>query len=246
MGKVYLGNQEISPTVSVPVAKSKFGATIDTFIGNVDENGVLGRADGPVTLVFDGVKSIGRNAGEYVFYGNRNIIGAIFPTLTTISGSDGCYHMFDYCTNLTSISFPALTTITGWNSCINMFSNCSNLTNISLPALTTITGANACDNMFNSCKGLTSISFPALTTITGRGACYSMLAYCYKLTSVSFPALTTVNAEAFGDASYLYIFKSCNALTEIHFRADAQATIEAMTGYADKWGAKNATIYFDL
>lgn len=245
MGKVYLGNQEISPTVSVPVAKDKFGATIDTFIGNVDENGVLGKDVVSTSLVFDGVKEINNYACRYMFYGKEAIVDAVFPALTTI-GTWGCYHMFAYCPNLTSVSFPALTTITGANACTNMVNNCSNLTNISLPALTEITGSSACSNVFASCPNLTSVSFPELTTITGWQACQSMFAYCSKLVSVSFPALTTVGADGFGNASYAYIFNSCNALTEIHFRADAQATIEAVTGYADKWGAKNATIYFSL
>lgn len=218
MGKVYLGNQEISPTVSVPVAKSKFGATIDTFIGNVDENGVLGQAVGSTSLLFDGVKNIDSGACRYVFCGRKNIIGAAFPVLTTISGDQACQYMFGGCTNLTSIS---------------------------LPALTTISGDNACDNMFSSCS-ITSISFPALTTVSGNGACQRMFYNCSKLISISFPALTTVAAAAFGSSSNRYIFYSCNALTEIHFRADAQAAIEAMAGYADKWGAKNSTIYFDL
>ncbi len=99
---------------------------------------------------------------------------------------------------------------------------------------------------FASCSGLTSVSFPALTTISGSAAMSNTFASCSGLTSVSFPALTEAVATAFGSSSYSYIFYGCTALTEIHFRAAAQATIEAMTGYADKWGATNATIYFDL
>ena len=64
---------------------------------------------------------------------------------------------------------------------------------------------------------------------------------CEKLESISFPALTQVTSP-FNN----YTFNGCDALTEIHFRADAQTAIEAMTGYADKFGAPNATIYFDL
>ena len=192
MGKVYLGNQEISPAVSVPVAKEKFGASIDTFIGDVNENGVLGVVTKPTSLVFGGVKDIGANACEYMFYRKTNINDAEFPALTMISGSG------------------------------------------------------ACTSMFHDCSNLTSVSFPALTTISGDSVCAKMFSLCKALTSISFPALTTIGSNAFGSASYNYIFNRCNALTEIHFRADAQATIEAMAGYADKWGAKNATIYFSL
>ena len=66
------------------------------------------------------------------------------------------------------------------------------------------------------------------------------------MTTISFSALTSIESDAFGNTSPTYIFSGCTSLTEIHFRADMQATIEAMTGYANKWGASNATIYFDL
>ena len=61
-----------------------------------------------------------------------------------------------------------------------------------------------------------------------------------------FPALTTIASNAFGaGASNATWYKSTD-VEEIHFRADAQATIEALDGYANKFGATNATIYFDL
>lgn len=69
---------------------------------------------------------------------------------------------------------------------------------------------------------------------------------CKKLTTISFPALTDVQTNIFGAASYNAAFSGCSELVEIHFRADMQATIEAMSQYANKWGATNATIYFDL
>lgn len=68
------------------------------------------------------------------------------------------------------------------------------------------------------------------------------------LKSARFDSLKVVASTSFGDGAYRtpYVFDGCTALTEIHFRADAQTTIEAMTGYSSKWGATNATIYFDL
>jgi hypothetical protein len=53
--------------------------------------------------------------------------------------------------------------------------------------------------------------------------------------------LTSVGSHGLYNA-----FQYCTGITEIHFRADAQATIEATSGYSDKFGATNATIYFDL
>jgi hypothetical protein len=94
--------------------------------------------------------------------------------------------------------------------------------------------------MFAS-SGITSIDLSSLTTISGTSVCYNMFNFCTKLTSVSFPKLQTINSSALNN-----MFYGCNALTEIHFRTDAQATVEALNGYTDKFGASNATIYFDL
>jgi hypothetical protein len=43
-----------------------------------------------------------------------------------------------------------------------------------------------------------------------------------------------------------YAFSGCTGITELHFRSDAQTVIEAADSYSYKFGATNATIYFDL
>jgi hypothetical protein len=74
----------------------------------------------------------------------------------------------------------------------------------------------------------------------------STFSNCIGLTTISFPSLTDVDKNGFGASASSGAFNKCTALTEIHFRADMQAAIEAMSNYATKWGATNATIYFDL
>ena len=93
---------------------------------------------------------------------------------------------------------------------------------------------------FRGCANITSVSFPALASIDNYGMYYTFQ-NCKKLESISFPELTQV-ASPFNN----YTFNGCDALTEIHFRADMQTTIEALPDYANKFGAPNATIYFDL
>jgi hypothetical protein len=58
---------------------------------------------------------------------------------------------------------------------------------------------------------------------------------------MSFPKLQEIDSSALNK-----MFSSCNNLAEIHFRADMQTTVEALNGYSSKFGATNATIYFDL
>ena len=95
---------------------------------------------------------------------------------------------------------------------------------------------------FYRCAGLTgSISFPSLTSIGDYGLFYAFH-MCRGLTgSVSFPKLKTVSTNGLNNA-----FSNCTNLTEIHFPAAIQSTIEGLTGYSSKFGATNATIYFDL
>lgn len=161
MGKLYIGNSGSTPAIVKveEVPKTKFGASIDSFIGDVDVDGVLQRSTTPIVLNFAGVTEIGNNALQYVFYGH---------------------------------------------------------------------------------PGVTSVDLSSLTTVGSNGLNYAFY-NCSKLTTISFPSLTSVQTSSFYRA-----FNGCTILTEIHFRADMQATIETLTEYADKFGAMNATIYFDL
>lgn len=187
MGKLYIGNSgSTSAIVKVEeVPKTKFGASIDSFIGDVDVDGVLQRSTTPIVLNFAGVTEIGNNALQYVFYGHPGVTSVDLSSLTTVGGSGLSY----------------------------AFYNDSSITSVDLSSLTTV-GSNGLNYAFYNCS---------------------------KLTTISFPSLTSVQTSSFYRA-----FNGCTILTEIHFRADMQATIETLTEYADKFGAMNATIYFDL
>mgnify|MGYP004475886081 CR=1 FL=1 len=244
MGTLRLGNDVVVPSVVAKelVNKQKFGVSIDNFLGDVDSEGICSAPVKGFDFIADGVKDVGNDALYYAFV-YKSINSVLFPVLTMISGSRACSYAFSNCSNLTSVSFPALTTISGSSACNGMFGYCYGLTSVSFPELTTISGSNACNSMFYVCSNLTSVSFPELTTISGSNACNSMFLVCSKLSSVSFPALATVERS---DCMPANMFQGCSKLTEIHFRADAQTTIEGQSGYASKFGATNATIYFDL
>ena len=72
----------------------------------------------------------------------------------------------------------------------------------------------------------------ALTTV-GDDAFSS----CESLTSINLPNVTTVGSSA---------FSSCESLMEIHFAVKNKEAIEKLSGYSNKFGATNATIYFDI
>ena len=88
------------------------------------------------------------------------------------------------------------------------------------------------DSAFNGCRSLTSIDLPKVTTV-GNFAFNG----CSSLTSIDLPNVTTV-----GD----YAFYSCRSLKEIHFAVKNKEAIEALSSYSNKFGATNATIYFDI
>lgn len=222
---------------------TQFGLTAEQMLGTLDGEGNLTMPTLP-SITFTGVKSIPVNAFYYKFYGRNFETGAVvsFPDLTSV-GTNGMYYSFSSCASLATVDLSALTSVDlrGMRNC---FSHCPSLTSVDLSALATV-GTNGLDACFFSCTSLANVDLSALATVGNKGldTCFSS---CSSLASISFPSLTSVQTDSFGTASYNYCFAYCTALTEIHFRADAQTAIEAMTGYADKFGAPNATIYFSL
>lgn len=220
---------------------TQFGLTVEQMLGTLDSEGNLTVPLLP-SITFAGVKNISSDAYSNIFYGHRFVDDATisFPDLTNIDSRGMQYGFYDC--NLTGVDLSSLVSVGmyGLNYC---FGN-NNLLTVDLPSLTTVNsfGLQYC---FYTNRNLTTVTVPSLTEIGTKGmeCCF---AFNNSLTNISFPSLTSVQTNSFGSVSYAYCFLSCLALTEIHFRADMQATIEAMDGYADKWGATNATIYFDL
>ena len=89
---------------------------------------------------------------------------------------------------------------------------------------------------FYNCTSLSNIDVSGVVDFNGDSSAFYN---CTALTTFSLPNATKIQLTT-------STFSGCTALTEIHFRADMQATVEALSGYASKWGATNATIYFDL
>lgn len=165
----------------------------------------------------------------------------------TISGLSACYGMCTTCRSLKKTGLQSLTTITGLNGCYSMFQGCEELVETGVPNLTLISGNYGCYAMYQGCSKLSSTGLDTLESVTGSNGCRQMFERCYGLTKEYFPMLTVVSAaNAFGTSSSSGMFAYCSGITELHFRADTQAVIEGLSGYSSKFGATNATIYFDL
>ena len=222
---------------------TQFGLTAEQVLGTLVGEGNLILPTLP-SITFSGLKSMGAYGFYYKFYQRTFEDGASvsFPDLTSV-GTNSMYSCFAACTSLTTVDLSSLTSV-GTNSMYSCFTDCTSLTTVDLSSLTSMDN-NGMTRCFFSCTSLTTVDLSSLTSIgyNGMTRCFEA---CSSLTSISFPSLTSVQTDSFGGATYSYCFYGCTALTEIHFRADMQATIEAMTGYADKWGASGATIYFSL
>lgn len=179
------------------------------------------------------VTANGLSAFSYCFQGSTAMISALFPELQEIKGSTCFQYAFSGCTNLENVSFPKLRILgdpdAGANSSYRQFYY-----------------------TFQNDRKLTVLSFPELEEIwcNGTAANTGTFGYNTYIQKIYMPKLTTISktdrySSTIGADN---IFTNCTALTELHFGAANQASIQASTGYATAWGrgAGNVTIYFDL
>lgn len=212
-----LGNFSVKFIEDAPVVE-KFGATVGTFLGDVDSNGVLQAPSEAVDIVFNGVEDVGSLALIYAFGCGDNatrlkINSVQFPDLTTITGDSSLKNLCKYSSTITSISFPKLKTIIGNDALNSALNYCGNLTSASFPELTTISGTQSFSQTFYNCKKLTSLSFPKLTTISGSYGISNAMSSCTGLTSVNLSALETIE----GMYGAQYTFNGCTSLTSVSF-----------------------------
>lgn len=254
--------------INLPKAnKNKYAVGIDSFLPKLSLEGKGCQLATIQEMNFSGVEDIAPMALSYKFYFRDIITDIVFPDLIKISGTSACEHAFALCDGNKNVSFPMLSEICGEKSCYYMFGasdveNClfekltiingslacsnmlygTNLFKTGLKNLEKISGNSACSYMFGQCNKLTEIDLDNLTEINGDGACNTMFRKCESLTIAKFPKLVSIK----GSRPMSSMFLDCTNLKEIHFRYDMKSTIEALEEYSNKFGAENATIYFDL
>ena len=155
------------------------------------------------------------------------------------------YQSFQHCDALKEIVFsnPIISSSTfGFTETFQYcdFSNAS----INFDIITSI-GKHGFYGAFKYCKLPEEIRFTNLTEITDKFAFREAFSQTTGCKRYFFPSLTSVASDAFGSSTRLTWYNATD-VEEIHFRADMQATIEAVTEYSSKFGATNCTIYFDL
>lgn len=212
-------------------SQSKYGITIDAFLGDVDANGTLQSPTSSYDLVFTGVKDVGAYVLQATF-NKLKIRSVSFPDLEQATYGYNLYYAFENCNNLVSCSFPKLKTVSGNQSLYFIFMSNSNLTSASFPELTSVTGSNSLTGLFSGCMSLLSVSFPKLSVITGDSACNNMFGACHKLTDAYFPALTTASfGTRTNQFNNLMFYSGASAVHTLHFPSNLESTIQGLTGY---------------
>lgn len=190
----------------------------------------------------------GMQAFSYAFYECTGLTSVNLPNLTTVSGQAAFSSTFYGCTGLTSIYLPKISD-TDQDARKNMMSsafiNCTNLTIADLRNLEYCGNYGILDSLFNGVPNLTVVNLNSLEHIGtegARGIIYIGSGTSSTLTDLYFPMLTTFGTNPF----YTNAFTGRTNLT-IHFRKDAQATVEALANYATLWGAgTGSSVVFDL
>lgn len=242
-----LGNNVIEETSGGSQEVKKYNLTINSFLGDVDANGVLQAPSVPEDAIFTGVKEIPagtQNPSATSLLNYKFLLSSIknvsFPDLINIE-KFGLSNTFRY-SKLETISFEKLEHI-NQSAFVNAFADCSNLRSVWFPAVKTLDGA-GCIGMCQNSTNITSLSFPELIEIQERNAFSSVFAGVNNV-EIFFPKLTTIWDSGSGQQSaFSGISTNSNNMT-LHFKAGMESTIQALTGYPN-FGGKAITYVYDL
>ena len=218
-GNIKSGVTILGVTGNYGGGSSKYGATIDNLLGDIDSNGVLQAPTGEMNLVFSGAEDLAEFALAFAFYSStsnfkKKVKTLSFPDLVSISGQQSLYDAF-HGSEITTASFPELTTISGTSVLNTSFQNCKSLASVSFPKLTAISGVSGMADTFTGCTALTSVSFPELTTISGASGMYRIFSTCSNIVTVNFPKLATLS----GNNAMNGALRGCTSLTDAYFNA---------------------------
>lgn len=230
---------QITGTMESGGSSEKYGATVDTFLGDVDASGVLQIPTAQTDLMFDGVTDLANEALRYRFYESHVVSSVSFPQLVQVTGNSALFSCFQSA-SLENISFPVLQSVSGASAFYHAFYGTS-IKTVSFPALTTV--SSSFSSTFYGCKKITSASFPALEEITESMAFYECFRNCSALTNVSFPRLKKIGSDTATSINYRH-FDSAFIATKVTSLEFPELTAIYCTGTASSWGTfyGNSTI----
>lgn len=226
-----------------PVEKAKYGVKIDVLLGDVDESGLLNGSTTPFVFNGAGIKKIDGGSRLSYKFANSYCESVNLDDLEEVTGTGAMQNIFWY-SKIKTVKLKNLRIINGSSTCAGAFTN-NDIEVADMRNLVSISGSGAAAQLFQY-NNIKKANLDSLSETKTSMCCHSMFRNNPLLEKMFFPMLTQSHTGAFGTASSTYIFGSCTGLLEIHFRKDSQTLIESITGYSAKFGATNATIYFDL
>ena len=173
---------------------TKYGMTIDSVFGDVDQNGQLQQPSTSFSFSSNDIVSLPDYGLYYKFYNNTGITSVSLPNLRTMGNTNSMGYTFSGCTNLTSVNLPKLETM----SLNYTFRGCTGLTSVELPNYT-----GALSATFYGCSNLVSVSAPKISTSVITGP----FTNCTKLEEVDLSGLTTSGLSG--------TFSGCTALRTV-------------------------------
>ena len=238
---LYLGGKKVGTnnTIVKEVPKEKFGATIDSLLGDVDENGEYVPPSAPWHFDGSAIKKI-QNYGLPYAFAYKNAESVDLSNLEWV-GAAGLINTFH--TNKISghLDLSKLTYVGSSGLSAAFYAN--DITSVDLSSLTQTLGS-ALTNSFQRNK-VARIDLRNLTTC--GNACFQTAFYQNTpengRVDVYLPADGSGWATGAMPAS---MWNNSPTITEIHFSAHSEAWVSKQTGYASKFGATSSTIYFDL
>lgn len=263
MAKLYIGDSQGAPAIVKveEVEKTKFGVGIDSLLGSVNAEGEYILPTKPVDLDLTGIKSLPRCAFSN-FASNERIIlnNVIAPNLEYIA--PGAFDNFASFGTILGRAEFGIEEIDTEGAFEYAFRGCEYVPgNIVFPKLKKVSHNSVFSSFLNSMYAAWDDIFPTLEEISGNSPFGNFCSSRDKVQRLS--AVKKIqggirnkyNATFYGitkhtfylpNVTYLsdYVFDSTTI--EIHFSAVNQALIEECIGYDTKFGATNATIYFDL
>lgn len=211
---------------------SRYGTTLDALWGPVD-GGTLRYASVIGNIVLPNVQALAEYVLGYKF--SRAGAGTFSaPDLLSVS-REAMVNTFEH-SGLTAFDMPQCKSV-AYRGMAGCCAECQ-IAELHLDALEVIEA----EGLQFAFRDIAALKVATMNSL--KDAKNGALQGCFRgsgLTRFDFPSLTAAEGGALSG-----MFDWCNTLTEIHFRADAQSLIESLSGYSDKFGASNATIYFDL
>jgi hypothetical protein len=242
---------------------TKFGVSIDDFIGSVDADGkyIAPGADKETTLDLTGVKRMPGSGFAYKLYLSVSNITVLAPDLTKVE-SEAFKHAFFGATKYTA-RFDKLEQITAASAFEAAFAGGvygNPEFDIVFPALKIINGNYVFRDCFDDSIDLGKV-FPVLEEIKGnmifrnlRTGYTHTFASVKKIIGVSskynapfymnYIGVININLPSATELSNYVCYTSSSYKCNLHFAVANQAAIEACAGYEYKFGATE--IYFDL